>query len=115
MKFCLRSFRSQLKLSQTQLAELFGVSRSTIGNWESQASPVWVALACRGVRAARIFPELSRPLDRSSLINARAQFGLNQTDFAAKLGVTRATLSRWENGTPPRWIAYAIASLAFKD
>lgn len=114
INFSLRSFRAAMGLSQSQLADLFDVCRSTICNWESQAAPTWVELACRGIRAARILPELSRPFDCASLINARNQFGLNQTEFAAKLGLTRATLSRYENKRPPRWVAYAIAALAFE-
>jgi len=115
MRFCLKTFRLQQDLSQTELAEIFDVCRSTIANWESQAPPSWVALACQGVRASRILPHLSKPFDCSDLIHARRQFGMNQSAFAAKFGVTRATISRWENGVPPRWLPYAIAALAFKE
>ena len=32
---------------------------------------------------------------------ARRMLGLNQTDLARLLGVTRATVSNWERGTVP--------------
>lgn len=32
---------------------------------------------------------------------AREQLGLTQTEFGDRLGVTRKTVSRWEQGTSP--------------
>lgn len=42
------------------------------------------------------------PFDLSKQIRAaRRQLGLNQADFAARLGVNQATVSRWESGSVP--------------
>lgn len=113
-RFCLKSFRKSTGMSQTELAHILDSSRSTIGNWELRTAPAWVELACRGVRAAQVFPHIILPLCGPSLAAARSQLGLNQEELADELAVTRSSISRWENGSPPRWVAFAILTLAFK-
>lgn len=110
--FDLRSFRKQLKMSQSDLAALFGVGRTTFGAWEKHKPPQWIELACRGLRASLIFPSISSPMTAPDLIHARNQLGLSQDDLARELGISRHTISRLENGHPHKWIGYAIAALA---
>lgn len=110
--FDLRSFRKQLKMSQSELAAQFGVGRTTYGAWEKHKAPQWIELACRGLRASLIFPAISCPMSAPDLICARTQLGLTQEDLARELGISRHTVSRLENGQPHQWIGYALAALA---
>ncbi len=111
-QFDLLAFRKQLDLTQMEIAELFGVSRTTYGDWEKNKAPSWIELACRGLRASMIFPAIGQQMTAADLIQARSQLGLYQEDFAQELGVSRSTISRMENGQPHRWVGYVIAALA---
>lgn len=110
--FDLRGFRKQLKMSQSDLAALFGVGRTTFGAWEKHKAPQWIELACRGLRASLIFPAISSIMTAPDLIHARTQLGLSQEELACELGVSRSTVSRMENGQPHQWIGLALAALA---
>lgn len=46
-----------------------------------------------------IIPQQARHLDTARMVaNLRKKLGLSQTDFAAALGVSVSTLSKWETG-----------------
>lgn len=50
-----------------------------------------------------------KPVTGRELAEARAFYKLTQTALGERWGVTRATVSNWEHGTPPRWVADAVA------
>ncbi|MAG65047.1 MAG: hypothetical protein CMK74_04130 [Pseudomonadales bacterium] len=110
--FDLRYFRKQLKMSQSNLAALLGVGRTTYGAWEKHEAPPWIELACRGLRASLVFPAISSPMSATEMIRARKQLGLSQDELASELGISRHTISRLENGQPHQWIGYALIALA---
>lgn len=111
----LQSVRKSLGLSQAQLGELMSVSRNTIRSWEAGAGPSFCLLLCRGLRAFKVFPHLFVDLTGPCLADARSRLGLHQDQLAEKLSISRPTLSRWENGTPPRWVKFALIALVFSD
>ena len=47
------------------------------------------------------FLNQTRPLAPTELRFLRKHIGLSTVDFAKNVGVTRETVSRWENGAPP--------------
>lgn len=111
----LRTVRKYLRLTQSQLGELLGVSRNTVRIWETGAGPSFCPLLCRGLKAYKVFPHLFVDLSGPCLAEARNRLGLYQDQLAERLGVSRPTLSRWENDTPPLWVKFAITALAFLD
>lgn len=111
----LRVVRKSLGLSQEQLGELLSVSRNTIRSWETGAGPSFCSLMCRGLRAFKVFPHLFIDMTGPCLADARNRLGFHQDDLAEKLCISRPTLSRWENGTPPRWVKFALIALVFLD
>lgn len=111
----LRSCRKAIALSQQELGDLLGVSRNTIRSWEVGKEPRYLALLCQGLKAHYLLPHIVIDLSGSCLSDLRSRLGLHQDQLADQLGVSRPTLSRWENDTPPRWVSFAVTALAFKD
>ncbi|HEJ4408131.1 TPA: transcriptional regulator [Pseudomonas aeruginosa] len=111
----LRAVRKTLGLSQEQLGELLSVSRNTIRSWETGAGPSFCLLMCRGLRAFKVFPHLFVDMTGPCLADARSRLGFHQDELAEKLCISRPTLSRWENGTPPGWVKFALIALVFLD
>lgn len=111
----LKATRKALGLSQQELGEALGVSRNTIRSWEKDRERDFLRHVCRGLRACRIMPHLEPEATGQSVAAVRAGMRLHQDEFSSLLGVTRSTVSRWENDTPPRWVSFALLSLAFTD
>lgn len=111
----LKSCRKAMGLSQEELGELLGVSRNTIRSWEVGKEPRFLLSLCKGLKAYAILPHIAIELSGACLAQLRARMGLHQERLAERLGVSRPTLSRWENDTPPRWVSFAITALAFED
>lgn len=111
----LRACRKLLGLTQQELGELLGVSRNTLRSWEVKREPGYLALIIRGLRAYKVLPQIGVVFTGPCLSEARARLGMHQEHLAVRLGVSRATLSRWENDTPPRWVSFAISALAFTE
>ncbi|WP_372242226.1 helix-turn-helix transcriptional regulator [Pseudomonas sp. MWU12-2323] len=111
----LRECRKYLGLTQQELGELLGVSRNTLRSWEIDREPGYLALLVRGLRAYKVLPQIGTVLSGPCLVEARGRLGMHQEHLAARLGVSRPTLSRWENDTPPRWVSFAISALAFTE
>lgn len=111
----LRSCRKAIGLSQQELGDLLGVSRNTIHSWEVSKEPPFIAPLCKGLKAYAVLPHLAVELSGACLAQMRTRMGLYQEHLAEELGVSRPTLSRWENETPPRWVSFAITAIAFKD
>ncbi|KZN20835.1 MULTISPECIES: helix-turn-helix transcriptional regulator [Pseudomonas] len=112
-KTALRQYRDALKLKQTDLAAAFGVSEGTYRLWEKGQVEAWLRLACKGyafcVRAG---------LDGATwtgdhLVEIRNRMEMTQLDLALALGLSRATIGRYEADTPPRWVTFAVMALAF--
>lgn len=112
--FYLISFRNRMGLSQKEMGLAFGVCRTAYRSWECTSAPGWIPLACAGFSASRVLSNLSQPFTAADLIHARSSLGLIQEELALELGVSRASISRWETGTPPVWMNLAIAALVFK-
>lgn len=111
----LRSCRKAIGLSQQDLGDLLGVSRNTIRSWEVGKEPRFMVPLCKGLKAYAILPHIAVELSGACLAQMRTRMGLHQEHLAEQLGVSRPTLSRWENDTPPRWVSFAMTALAFKD
>lgn len=111
----LRTCRKSLGLSQQELGELLGVSRNTIRSWELGKEPGFLPLLCRGLNAYRVLPHIFIEFSGACLASARGRMKLRQDQLAERLGLSRTTLSRYENDTPPRWLIIAVAALAFTD
>lgn len=65
----LRQAREELGLSQTQLGDLLGVDKKTIGRWETYATPIHMAGA---VCLAMKYLDLHRHLTKEVLPNMEA-------------------------------------------
>ncbi|HDS1721576.1 helix-turn-helix domain-containing protein [Pseudomonas putida] len=111
----LRSCRKAIGLSQQELGDLLGVSRNTIRSWEIGKEPRFLLLLCKGLKAHYVLPHIGVELSGGCLSALRSRLGFHQEQLAEQLGVSRPTLSRWENDTPPRWVSFAVTALAFKD
>lgn len=102
-------------MSQQELGDLLGVSRNTIRSWEIAKEPKFLVPLCKGLKAYYLLPHIAVELSGGCLSALRSRMGLHQDQLADQLGVSRPTLSRWENDTPPRWVSFAVTALAFKD
>ena len=111
----LRSCRKALGMSQQELGDLLAVSRNTVRSWEVGKEPKFLSLLCRGLRAYRVLPHIDVNLTGPCLAEIRTRLGFHQDQLAERIGVSRPTLSRWEQGTPPRWVSFAITALAFLE
>lgn len=111
----LAAARIALGMKQGELAQLLGVARSTIITWENMHHdrPVWLSLLCQGLYAYRIIPAIGEPLSGPALAEARQRLGVDQQLLGQKIGKSRNTISRWENDTPPKWLSFVLATLAF--
>lgn len=92
----LRQARLAAGWTQARLARALGVSQSTVSNWESgaglnldQARRIY-----RLVRAAAPAAEM----EPDELSRLRTRLGWSQSLLAQRLGVSRATIRRWESG-----------------
>lgn len=111
----LKATRKALGLSQHELGVALGISRNTIRSWENGREKGFLRHVCRGLRACSIMPHLEPETTGQSVAAVRAGLRLHQDELADLLGVTRYTISRWENDTPPRWVSFVLLSLAFMD
>lgn len=111
----LRSIRKRLGLSQQELGDLLGAARNTIRSWETGSESKFVLLLSKGLRLYSVFPHIKIDFTGPCLAAARGRLRLHQDEFADRLGVSRATVSRWENDTPPAWVIFAVAALALTD
>ncbi|MET8703657.1 helix-turn-helix domain-containing protein [Kitasatospora sp. NPDC004723] len=104
----LRKLRKRLGLTQQEVADAIGCSRSSVSEWETRG---------RVPRAARLkalasllrvkVSDLLAPPNPTSLKELRTSAGLLQESVAKRLGVRNTTYCDVENGRqriPARWI-----------
>jgi transcriptional regulator with XRE-family HTH domain len=102
----LRAFRERHGYSQREMADLLGVTERTIRRWESEAEPLQFALGLLLILAFCWLDGASEDKENlevhgmtgSELRQAREELNLSQSQLADRLGVSRATVNRWENG-----------------
>jgi DNA-binding transcriptional regulator YiaG len=93
-----RSLRESLGISQTEIAEMCGVSRAVVSDWErGKASlPPAAVHALQGLAAGRLDRAEPPPLMGRDVARIRKALGMTQTDFAAALGVSEIAVRKWE-------------------
>jgi DNA-binding transcriptional regulator YiaG len=93
--------RLDLKMSQAEVGNIFGVSMYAVRKWEySGVSPV-VSLMPRVIEFLGYDPRgnvCTITSGTEKLIACRQTLGLTQPDMAKQLGVSLSTLVGWENG-----------------
>lgn len=127
----LRKLRSSRRRSIRSVAEISGVGKSTISRWERgtsspslpelqlvlnalDADPKQCAHWVTSVRGDSDLETLRSETNRRLIRAIRLRNGLSLTEAARNVGVTKATLSRWENGErcpDEANVAHAIKSL----
>ena len=94
----IRKRRLDLRLSQKQAAELIGVKKGSLENWEGQhrnpALPIMPAI----IRFLGYNPLPEADTLANKLTRYRVSLGITQEALARKLGVDPCTLARWERG-----------------
>jgi len=108
----LRRWRGHLDLTVRDASHRLGVAPTTVRGWELgvRPQPLFIPTLCRALGMAEDELRLVVGPDRvrtartsggrgaSELCRARLGLGLSHTQVALKIGVTPATVSRWENG-----------------
>ena len=105
----LREARERAGLTQLQLATRVGVvGGERISNWErglSRPRTPKVLHALAGALRVKPASLLAEPVDGPDLRHLRFVAGLSTAELAKKVGVSAATVQRWESGqrtrTPP--------------
>lgn len=92
-----QTLRGSLGISQAEIAEVCGVSRAVVSDWErGKASlPPAAIHALMHLTVARLH-EVAAPLSGRDIERMRKMLGMRQVDFAAKLGVSEIAVRKWE-------------------
>jgi DNA-binding transcriptional regulator YiaG len=93
-----RSLREGLGISQAEIAELCGVSRAVVSDWErgKAALPAAAVQALQGLTVARLDRGERGQLVGRDIARIRKALEMTQTDFAAALGVSEIAIRKWE-------------------
>jgi len=94
----IRRRRLGLKMLQRDMAKQLGVDKTTVFNWEANASSPEIRYMPAIIRflGYNPLPEANGWGER--LVRHRTSLGLSQKEAALKLGVDPGTLARWERG-----------------
>jgi transcriptional regulator with XRE-family HTH domain len=92
----IRRRRLSLKLLQSQIAEMIGVDKTSIYNWESNRSEPKLEYMPAIIRFLGYDPRPEPDSIGARLIRCRTARGLSQKQAAAEMGVDACTLARWE-------------------
>jgi DNA-binding XRE family transcriptional regulator len=112
-KTALRRYRDELGLKQTDVAAAFGVSEGTYRQWEHGKVEAWLRLACKGYAFCLRAGLSDAEWTGDQLVEARNRMTMTQLDLAVAFDLSRATIGRYEAGTPPKWVTFAVLALAF--
>lgn len=98
----MRARRLDERLLQREVAELLGVTKLTVGNWETGRTAPDRDIAPRVIAFLGYEPDgWTGPRPAGAILAYRRARGLGRKALARTLGVNPATLKRWEEGT--RW------------
>ena len=110
LKFC----REELELTQVELGFVFGVSRTTISNWENEYNIMLlpklikfcnlynfsidfvVGLSRKNIQYGKF--KTSKKIIGNKLKDIRKKLHLSQQDFCDKCKISQSTYSRYETG-----------------
>jgi DNA-binding transcriptional regulator YiaG len=94
-----QSLRKGLGISQAEIAELCGVSRAVVSDWErGKASlPPAAIQALFGLALVRFNQAEPAPLCGHDIARLRKALGIRQIDLAAELGVSEIAVRKWEH------------------
>jgi site-specific DNA recombinase len=90
--------RLALKLLQRQVAEIVGVDKASIYNWERNYSEPRLEYMPAIIRFLGYNPFPPSKSWAERLVHGRKAIGLSQREAAARIGVDMSTLARWERG-----------------
>jgi len=103
----MRKARTRSGMSQADLAKLIGVDPGVINSWEKRGARPSVPNLGRVASALGLTVSDLYQSDvdtAGALVDLRVRAGLSQRDAAKLLGVSQATISRWERGLArPTW------------
>jgi DNA-binding transcriptional regulator YiaG len=93
-----RTLREGLGISQAEIAEMCGVSRAAVSDWErGKASlPPAAIHALLGLTLACFNRAEPGPLCGRDIARLRKALGIRQIDLAAELGVSEIAVRKWE-------------------
>ncbi len=92
--------RERLGLTRAQLARRVGTAWEVVAQWETgECQPRPRTISAIAAAVGMTTSDLYQTSCDATLAERRKAAGLNQTDIASALGVTRATVSQWERGT----------------
>jgi len=94
----LRQRRRILKLFQRQVAEMIGVDKTSVYNWETNRSKPGIEYVPAIIRFLGYNPFPSPDGWPDRLIQGRTVLGLTQKESANRMDVDPSTLARWERG-----------------
>jgi transcriptional regulator with XRE-family HTH domain len=94
----IRKRRLDLGLLQKQAAELIGVDKDTICNWEGQRKHPALSAMPAIARFLGYDPSPVAETLGGRLVRYRVSLGITQEELAVRLGVNACTLARWERG-----------------
>ena len=99
----LKKRRCELGLLQKQAAARLRVSESTVWDWEHEVYPPAIEHVPAIIAFLGYDPSSAPQSVAERIVTARRRLGLPQRKLAEKLGISKATLGRWETGkTHPR-------------
>lgn len=93
-----QALRESFGISQTEIAEICGVSRAVVSDWErGKASlPPAAVHALLGLTMARLAQVEPKPLTGRDIARLRNALGMRQVDLAAELEVSEIAIRKWE-------------------
>lgn len=100
----LKRRRYDLRILQSEVASIFGVSEETIGNWEKGRSIPQIQFNKKIIEFLGYNPFISSNGESKSkdfkdqITDFRTSFGLSIGKFGALVGVDATTISSWEKG-----------------
>lgn len=94
----LRVQRLSQKLLQKEVAEQVGVDKTTIANWEANATQPGFEYMPAIIRFLGYNPLRAAKNGTERLVLGRTALGLSQTEAANRIGVHPSTVARWERG-----------------